>query len=179
MADTFGNRPFGLREVDITPYSSAGVLGTRVDLPASMTLSFRPTKEEKELRGNDVVQEVVTYNKQVEWTLEAGGISLDALAVLTGGTVATAGVTPNATKTITAKGTDSESYFRIRGRAVNSSGASGTQVEILYCKVTSGPEGEFKDGEFYVTRCSGRGIPHPTSSETWKLVEQETAAALA
>jgi hypothetical protein len=179
-ADTFGNRGFGLREIDITPYNGSTLdTANRVVLPVAMTLSFKPTQEEKELRGDDVTVEIVTYNKQVEWSLEAGGVSMDVWTILSGGTLAAAGTTPNATKTLTAKGTDSAKYFRIRGRSVQANGTSGTIVELLYCKVTAGPEGEVKGDEYFMTKCSGKGIPHPTSSEIWKLIEAETAAAFA
>ncbi len=178
MADR--DKPFGLREVDITKYNADGTLGAPVRLNASQTLTFKPKKQTKKLKGDDRTIDQVTYDHEADWSIDNGGIPLDAWAILSGGTVSTTGVSPNEVKTLVKKATDVEPYFRIRGRAVNSNGGlSDTVVTLHYCKATSGPEGELKGEEYFITKCAGEAIGHPDTDEVWSVAQRETAAALA
>lgn len=168
--------PYGLRDVKLTPIASDGSLGTAVDLPVAQTLSFSEAEEFEELRGDDVVVALRGKGPKVEWELEAGGISLEAWAVLTGGTVQDAGSTPNQTKTFTKLVTDSRPYFQIEGRSINDVDGD-THVKIIKCKVTGSLEGEFADGQFFVTSCDGEGIGND-SDELYVITWNETAAAI-
>ena len=174
----YGEKSFGLREVRITPYNSAAVLGTPVALPIAQTLSFRLLNDQKELKGDDQLQEIALYNRRVEASLEKGGISLEAAAIMTGGTVTTSSTTPTEKKELAVTGTNYSQYFRIEGRTVNADGTSGSYAEITYCKAVQF-EGEMKGEEFFVTKCSLLGLPHPTSGRAFALGRQETAAAFA
>ena len=95
--------PFGLREVRLTPYTDAAAttLGSAVKLPNSRTLSFAEVEEFEDLRGDDALQASHGAGAEVEWELEGGGVSFEAVAVMYGGVVQTTGVTPNQIKTIT------------------------------------------------------------------------------
>jgi hypothetical protein len=149
--------PYGLRDVKLTPLNSDGSLGTSVDLPAAQTLSFSESEEFEELRGDDRLIAVHGHGPIVEWDLEAGGISLEAWKVLTGGTLTDTGTTPNQTKSFKKLVTDARPYFRIEGRSVNDVDGD-THVLIYKAKVTDTLEGEFADGSFFVTKCSGQGL---------------------
>src|SRR5688500_1715920 len=105
--------PYGLRDVKLTPINSDGSLGTPVDLPVSQTLSFSEAEEFEELRGDDRLVAVHGQGATVEWELEAGGISLEAWAILTGGELTETGATPNQTKSLLKKTTHARPYFRI------------------------------------------------------------------
>lgn len=149
--------PYGIRDIKLTPINSDGSLGTAVDLPVAQTLSFSETEEFQELRGDDRVVAVHGQGPTVEFDLEAGGISLEAWQVMTGGDLSELGATPNQTKSLTKKTTQSRPYFRIEGQSINDV-AGDTHVVIYKAKITDTLEGEFADGEFFVTSCSGQGI---------------------
>lgn len=171
--------PYGLRDVKVTPIADDGSYGTFVDLPASRTLSWSEDEDFEELRGDDTVIAERGSGPTVSWDLESGGVSMDALAVLNGGTVTETGTTPNIVRTYNKKGTDSKPYFRIDGQAINDNGGD-THVVLYRCKVTGSVEGEFSDGSFLISSCSGRGYADPNNSENvWDLVANETATAIA
>ena len=149
--------PYGLRDIKVTPINADGSLGSAVDLPVAQTLSFSEAEEYQELRGDDRLVAVHGQGPTVEWELEAGGISLEAWQVLTGGTLSEVGATPTQTKSLLKKVTDSRPYFRIEGQAINDV-YGDTHCVIYKAKVTENLEGEFADGEFFVTSCSGQGI---------------------
>lgn len=175
--------PYGLRDVKVTPYTDAAAttLGAAVDLPNARTVSFSDNEEFKDLRGDDAVQASHGSGPDVEWDIESGGLPLDALIVMFGGTIADAGVTPNRTKTYSKASTDSRPYFKMEGQAISDSG--GDLHVILYkCKATGPLGGELKDQEFLLTSGSGRCFP---STETGSLglvydfVQNETVTAIA
>jgi len=171
---TFGTaRPFGIRDIKITNIGGT----TQVDLPAGMKLGFSDKVTNGEMRGDDILAEVVTVRDGIEWSLESGGIPLYAWALMTGTTVALAGVTPNQTNTFQADAGQCFPYFKIYGKAIGPDCAGDVHVLIHKAKLTDPLEGEFGDGEFFVSKCSGVGLDDG-SNGAYEIVENETAAAL-
>lgn len=165
----FGEAPFGLKEVKIVPAT-----GGAVALPAAQRLNFQERILSAELKGDDVIKALVARAEAAEWTLEAGGISLEAYAALTGRTVVTEGVTPAATNTLTGKD-DNFPYVKIYGKALGA-GADDIHCKLFRAKVTA-ISGSFQNGAFYVTSCSGMAIPDEDGN-VFEFVQNETAADL-
>lgn len=174
--------PYGVRDCKLTAYTDAGgsILGnTSVDLPNMQTFSFSETEEFEELRGDDRLIATHGAGAQVEWELEAGGLSLRAWAILTGGEIIEQGTTPNRTVTLRKKGTDSRGYFRVDGQVISDSG--GDVVARVYrCRCNDSIEGEFSDGEFFITSASGVGMPllDDANDLLYDLIQHETKASL-
>ena len=171
MPLTSSTKPFGLRQITLVPLPS----GSAVVLPAAMTLSFKEALTSGELRGNDATVSVVAITDKVEWELEAGGISLEAIKVMTGRTIALTGTTPNQVNTMTIAAGDTMPYFKIYGKIVNDDG-SDVHCLLHKCKLTGGLEGEFKEGEFYIQKCEGVAITNGTKIA--ELVHNETATTV-
>lgn len=174
--------PYGLRDVKITPYTDAGAttLGTPIDLPNSRTLSFSEAEEFTELRGDDKVVTTRGQGASVEWDLEAGGLSFDVLKVLAGGTVVESGVAPNTVRTFTKKVTDSRPFFQIEGQVISDSGGD-VHCVLPRCRVTGNIEGEFSDGNFFLTSGSGVALPSLQTGATdvlYEFVQNETVTAI-
>lgn len=173
--------PYGLRDVKLTPLGADGATpGTPVDLPASQTLSFSETEDFEELRGDDTVQASHGSGPIVEWELESGGISLEAYAVMAGGTVVTTGVAPNTSKRYTKLIGDARPYFKIEGQAINDNG--GDFHGIIYrAKADGSLEGELGDGSFWISSASGRGygsLESATLDRVYDFVHNETQTAI-
>lgn len=169
----FGDKPFGLQDVKLTNIGGT----TQVDLPSAQRLSFMERTINGELRGDDSLVSVVGIAEAVEWELEAGGISLAAYALMTGRTAANAGVTPNATVTLTADAGTHYPYFKIYGKSVGDNGVDDIHVKLFKCKLTE-LSGEFADGEFFVTSCQGVAVDDGTNG-LWEMIQHETATTLA
>lgn len=175
-------QPFGLRDVRLTPLGADGSTpGTPVDLPASRTFSFAETEDFEDFRGDDKLIAQHGSGPTVGWELESGGISLEAYAVVAGGTVTTSGVTPNAKKTYSKTALQQRPYFKAEGQAISDNG--GDFHGLVYkCKATDDIEGEMADGSFWATSLGGVGFPSTESGSTDKLydfVHNETAVAIA
>lgn len=175
--------PFGLRDIKLTPYTdmTATVLaGSSVDLPNARTLSFAEVEEFEDLRGDDSLVASHGSGPNVEWELEGGGVSFEAVAVMYGGAVSTTGVAPNQIKTLRKLVTDQRPYFRIEGQAISDSGGD-LHCLIYRAKATDNLSGEFGDGQFFLTGAAGKGFKNLVAGQTdrvWDFVQNETAVAI-
>jgi hypothetical protein len=174
--------PFGLRDVRITPYTDSGAttLGTGIDLPYGRTFSFTEAEDFEELRGDDMVVTVRGKGPGVDWELEAGGISLEAVAAMYGGTVNTTGTTPNQKKTLQKTTSTARPFFKVEGQAISDSGGD-FHVVLDRCRATDDLEGSMEDGSFWLTGASGRALGSNISGRTgvlYEFVQNETAVAI-
>lgn len=168
----YGDKPFGLRDVKLT--SSDGA--TQVDLPNARVLSFNERIKSGELTGDDKTVAVVAFSDAVEWSLEAGGISLEAYALLTGRTAVEAGSTPNRTLTMEASGgLEVFPYLKIYGKSVGD-GDDDVHVKIFKAKLTQ-IKGQLQEGQFWVSQASGIAIDDAVNG-LYEIVQHETAANL-
>jgi hypothetical protein len=176
--------PFGLRDVKITPYTDATATvlsASRIDLPNSRTFSFAETEDFEELRGDDSLVATHGNGPIVNWELEGGGISLEAVQAMYGGTLSVTGTTPNQIKKLRKLKTDTRPYFRVEGQMISDSGGDFHAV-VWRCKATDDLTGEFADGQFFLTGASGQGlgclIVGADFGVVWDLIQNETATAI-
>lgn len=152
--------PYGIRDVKVYPFTDdeAETTGPGIDLPNMQTLSFTEAEDFSELRGDDKLITMRGNGSHVEWELEAGGLSLEAVKVMYGGVVTESGVAPATSNRFRKKSLDARPFFRIEGQAISDSGGD-VHVIIYRAKATDNLEGEFADGEFFTTGGSGTGFP--------------------
>lgn len=174
-------QPFGLRDVRLTPLSADGVTpSTGVDLPASRTFHFSDEEDFSPFRGDDQLITEHGSGPHLSWTLESGGLSLEAYAVVAGGTVTSTGTTPAVKKTYSKLVTTVRPLFRAEGQAISDNG--GDMHGIAYkCKATDKIEGEMNDGAFWATSLGGSGYGSAEAATVGKLydfIHNETAIAI-
>lgn len=180
MALSVNRLPYGLRDVKVATLDSAGVKGSLVDLPNAQTFEFQEETSTQELRGDDTVVAQRTTVDSVSWTLEAGGISFEAMTVIAGGTVASTGTTPNVKKTWVRMGTDAYPDFYVSGLAMSESG--GSNATIIHRAKATQISGSHTDQEFWVSHAEGTGIATLTAADVgkvWTMQADETALATA
>lgn len=168
---TFGNKVFGLRDVKVTNIGGT----TQKDLPVAQKLKITPKMKSGELEGDDSLVSVVAFITGGEWELEAGGIDLDALAIITGKTLTNAGTAPNATSTLKLSAGDVMPWFKIYGKSMGD-GLDDIHAKLPKAKCTE-LEGEFSEGEFYITSCKGIAVDDGTNGVI-SIVQNETATTL-
>lgn len=169
--------PFGLRDVKVRPLTGE-TAGTSVDLPVARTFSFSEAEDFEELRGDDGVQAVRGLGPSVDWELEGGGISLEAVKTMYGGTITETGTTPNQVKTFRKLDTDARPYFQVEGQAVSDSGGD-FHVLLYRCRATGEFSGELADGAFWLTGASGRAIGRASDRRVYDMIQNETQTAVA
>ena len=177
--------PYGIRDIKVTPYTDANgsILAdgadVTIDLPNARTLSFSEAEDFEELRGDDRVVTTRGKGAQVEWELESGGLSLEAWKVMTGGTIIDSGISPAAQRIFRKKGSQTRPWFRIEGQSISDSGGD-IHCIIYRCRFTDNLEGEFNDGEFFLTSGKGSGLPmlDQTDDILYDFVQNETPIAI-
>lgn len=143
-------------------------------------MSFSEAEDFEELRGDDKVVAIVGKGAGVEWEMEHGGISLSAYKNMSGGTLATTGVTPNAITTYTRKSTDAKPYFKAEGQSISDTGGD-FHVVLYRCRASDKLEGELGDGAFWLTGAGGAALPALLTGKIdvlYEFVVNETAAAI-
>lgn len=171
MPDIARGYMYGLRDIKLT--NLAGTV--QVDLPAARVLSWSETTVSDELRGDDVIVSTVGFVEGIEWSLESGGLSLEALALLTGETVQTSGTTPNRQQKITRTSGKNFPYIKVYGRSLGDDGDAGW-VLLKKVKMTS-LEGNLSNQEFFLTQGSGVGI-QDDNGDLYDIIKLETDAEL-
>ena len=174
--------PYGMRDVKLTKYTDASgttLDTTSVDLPNMQTFSFSEAEEFQELRGDDRVIAIRGQGALVDWEIDAGGISLAAWEILTGGRVILSGLTPNRKWTLRKLSTDARPYFRAEGQAISDSGGD-THIVVYRCRASDTVAGDMADGEFFITNASGQGLPMLVDGFDllYDIVQNETATLI-
>ena len=174
--------PYGMRDIKLTSYTDAigSVLSsTSVDLPYIQTLNFTEAEEYSELRGDDKLITTRGRGSNVNWDLEAGGLSITAWAVFTGGSVIERGLTPNRTIELQKKATTARPWFRIDGKIISDSGGD-VLVRIYRCRANGDITANFANGEFQTSQVTGVGYPllDDTNDLLYSIFRRETAAVI-
>lgn len=168
--------PYGLRDVKLRPLATGDVAGTSLDLPNAQTFSFSEAEDFAELRGDDGLVAVHGKGPAVDWQLESGGISLEAVKTMFGGTITTTGTTPAQSKSYAKNGTDVRPYFQVEGQAISDSGGDFHAL-LFKCRATGELTGSLADGAFWITGSKGKALPNGTG-ELYILTQNETAVAI-
>lgn len=166
-----GEKPYGLNDLKITNLPAT----SQQDLPQAMTLEFTPRFQTGELLGDDKMAAVMSRLIALDWSLSAGGLDLDAAAIMLGYTVASSGSTPNQQDELQLDA-DCMPYFQIYGNALGDDCTDDVHVLIYKAKVTSW-SGKLENGKFLITECSGVAIDDGTHG-VMEFIQHETAAAV-
>jgi len=166
----YGEKPFGIYDIKLT--NIAGT--TQVDLPYAQTMQFTERLVSGELRGDGKTVAVVSEVDALEASLEAGGISLEAYALMTGRTATESGTTPTRTNTLTGSGAERFPYFKIYGKSL-ADGDDDVHIKLFKCKLTNGLEGALGDGEFMMSNVGSIICIDDGSNGVWDIVQNETA----
>ena len=160
---------FGLRQLKLV-----SAAGATVYLPAAQTLTVSPKIQTEEFYAEGVLIASVAVVTSVDWDLAHGGLSLAALAMLTGMATVAAGTTPNQTLQLSIANGAAFPYVTLYGRTRGET--SGDVVIRLARAKLQSLSGRFSDGQFLITSCSGVAALDSTLS-TLDLTQRETAAA--
>jgi hypothetical protein len=176
--------PYGLRQVMLTPFTDAqGTVLSNVSypLPVAMTLGFSETEQFDELRGDDVLVAVHGRGAQVDWSLEAGGISITAWSIVSGAKVIEEGVMGSRITRLRKSGDDQRPYFRIDGRAISDEG--GNFIGRIYkAKANGRLQADLRGGAFQTSRIDGIGMPLTGDQGRWLyefIIHEDADQALA
>jgi hypothetical protein len=178
MALTTIPLPYGCRDIKIYPLTAGVPASTGIDLPNARTLQFAEAEAFTDLRGDDGLRATHGQGPEVDWSLESGGVSFEAVKAMYGGTVTTSGTTPAQSKKFDKLSTDLRPYFQIIGQAISDSGGDFT-ITLYKCKCTGDLTGTMGDGNFWLTGAKGKAVPADSTNMLYTWTQNETATTLA
>lgn len=152
---------YGVRDAKLTQYADAlGMIltDTSVDMPYMQHLNFTEAEEFQELRGDDRLITTRGKGSQVNGDIQAGGLSIPAWAVITGGSIIERGLTPNREIELRKRSTQSRPFWRCDGKIISDSGGD-ILVRIYRCRANGDIQANFADGEFQVSQIAFVGMP--------------------
>lgn len=169
--------PYGMRDIKLRALTGE-VAGTSVDLPVARQMQFAETESFSDLRGDDGIAASHGSGPSVNWQLEGGGVSFEAIKIMYGGTITETGTTPARQKTYSKLGTDVRPYFQAEGQAISDSGGD-FHILLYRCKATGDLSGTAQDGNFWLTGASGNAIPRDSDDALYDFVQNEEATDIA
>lgn len=157
--------------------STALTYDAAVDVPGITALTVNPIFDEKELRGDEKILDHMTKLVAIDWSFENVKISLDALAILEGGTVETDGATPAETHTYTVKDTDQPGYFKLEAKS-DYTDVGDVHVVLFKCKANS-VDVSFIGEDYAKVSVAGKAIGTVNDGKIRDIIFNETAAEIA
>lgn len=177
---SYGELPFGCRDCKIAPWDGATppVDADKVDVPRIRTVELNVTRDSTDLEGDDVKIATHTFAKGLEGSIEAGGLNVNALAVLEGGEVTTV-AGPPAVTTYAVLGDQAEGYFLLEAQMYADDGGD-LHFIAFRVKASNGPNYSFAQGEFALTQCDLSGVFDETVSPSrlYSIVQNTNVTAI-
>ena len=167
----------GINDAKIFPItkddSTSLTYGAAIDVPGIRSLKVTPTFIEKQLKGDETVIDTYAKLEQIDWSIEHGVISLDALAVMVGGAVQAGGTSPKQNQTYSLTKDDLPKYFKLEAK-IDYADVGDVHFVLYKCKCTS--YDVTLQGEEYATiSASGKAIPTMKDGKVKDIIFNETA----
>jgi hypothetical protein len=170
---TYGNVTRGLKDLKVAPYPT----GAAVDVGAAIEATVEDRVDYGELKGDDAIVEIASNIEGATLKFSAGGITPEAVAIITGKVVTESGTTPTQYKTMPTLAARFP-YFRLFGLSLDSL-TGDKHVLVYHCKLTKFASGVLKNGEFQMTDAEGVCTPDPASPyKIYDIIFHETSVAL-
>lgn len=177
MPATAGIEPFSAEDCWIFPFS-AGIPGTGKDAPGFISISASPNSTDTEHRGDNKVLSKGSTLDSIDLECVFGYWDLDAISAMVGGTVATAGTTPNQTRSLTHKTTDQPADCAIVAQTRSKSAdGGGTRLTYPRCQPQGLPDYGFTDQEYQDLTITMSAISN-TTNDIVIVTHYETYTAL-
>jgi hypothetical protein len=171
-------KTYTLTDLKVAPVTG-DTPGTLVDVPGIRSLEVTVSNDATELRGDNSVLAIIDQGNGLEWSMEAGGLDLDALAVILGGEVVTTGTTPASVDTFHLNSDDQRPYFAIVGVQPDDGAGEDLHIVVWKAKATGNFAITAADQEFLTPTIEGRGVGRSDNQRMLSLVHHETAIAAA
>lgn len=168
------SKPFGLHRIWITGYVDTD--GTILDttsyrLPIDRTMAFTENEDSETLDGDDKAAVAIQgKGSTVSGSLEAGGMDLMCLSIISGAQLIESGIEPNVKRTLRKRGSAPRGYWRAEGQAISNGGGDNI-LRVFRCKANGKISFDMKYGTFMVPAIDFLGTPMPgdDADYAWEL----------
>jgi len=155
--------------------------GTLIDVPGIKSVTVSGDINTVELRGDNTLLDANSTLTNLTVEFEYAKLSLDALAVMAGGTVTDTGATVAEIATYRRLGSDTFGYFKFEAKTptAGTDDVTGDGHIVLYKCIMSGfPEIGMAEEDYKTFSVSATAIPRLFDSRWLDVVINETAAVI-
>jgi len=158
--------------------SSSLTYDSAIELPGLQKIEMAPQVTEKTLNSDETVLDYYVKTDYFAWMINSTKISLEALAVLEGGTLTLSGTTPSQIYTYSTNESDSPSYFKLEAKANYTAGDNGDfHLKMYKCKANN-VDIQYLSNDYAIVSATGVAIPTTYDGKIKDYVINETAAAI-
>lgn len=161
------------------PAGGPAVYAASIDVPGIKEVGVTPTFRNQELRGDNQKLDEDSQLTALALTFRHAKLSLDALGVFLGGTVADAGVTPNQSASYDHLGTSTLPYWKFEAQTTGVDIIGGDGHLIFWKCIVSAYELGFAEENYRTFGGGARTMPRLADNKWFRIVENETAVAIA
>lgn len=159
----------------------AATYAASIDAVGVRNISWTPTYNSKELRGDNTVLETDVIPGVITGKLEFAKINMDVLTLLWGATVADSGSTPTQQSVLSLIGGQLPVYWKIEAQCKTTDFATqpGDVHFVLYkCKIVTGPDEIMTDSDYGLQAITFKAVQPRSTDPISKIVFNETAVAV-
>lgn len=162
------------------PGSAGPTYGALIDVPGIKAITLSGTVNKQELRGDNTALEVEVTLTGLSVKADHARLSLDALAVMLGSTVADTGVTPSQRASMGLTRDQRFGYFQLAGKSVSAGHSVGGDEHLVFpkCKLSDFPELGFSEEGFKEYSFTASLTPTAATGKWVDIILNETATAL-
>ena len=176
--DSYGAPQFGLEDVKIAVWNSAGSYGDEVDVPSVQMYGAILKIVSAQLEGDDQITASAARAVGGESRIRFGSVSIAALEVLLGNDSTASGSTPTAQDELRMIGGDNMPYFGICGKALAEEGSGDLHVFLPKVRIMQDVElATLQYGQFAIPELTVAAISD-SSYGIINLIEHETATTV-
>lgn len=171
-------KTYTLTDLKIAPLTG-DVPGSLIDLPGIQSCEITIGNDSTKMRGDNADLAIIDQGNALSFKLQAGGVALNVLPILLGGTTTDTGSTPNVVRSYHLLGSNARPYFFLVGVSPSDDGSQNLHVAVWKAKATGDFAITQQDQEFLVPEISGEAVVRSDSGRLFSMVEYETAAVAA
>lgn len=151
---------------------------TAIDVPGIQKIELAPSVTEKSLKEDEKVLDYYVKTDFIAWSFNSAKISLDVLAILEGGSVATTGTAPNQVNTYSITQASEPKYFKLEAKANYTAGENGDfHLKLYKCKANN-IDILYLANDYAVVSATGVAIATTNNGKLRDYVINETPVAI-
>jgi hypothetical protein len=154
----FGEIPRGLQQFYVKVLTG-DTPGSNIAVPGIRGFNFTVESDSDTLEGDNAVIATVRNPKSLTGSIELGRLNLAGMAAMVGGTVGSAGSTPNVILTLDESSAAGTQYFQAQANTFSQdSSGSGYRVIAKKLLITSGPDESMTVNEWNTPTLDFNGV---------------------
>lgn len=178
MSENYGNYAFGLHDLKLAAWTSAGTFGTSVDAPGAQMMDVTPQFVTGQQIGDDQIVAVASRLIGAEIRIRFASMSLAAMEKIMGVTATSSVSSPNEVKQFKPTIGGKMPYFAASGIASSDDDGGSYNLFVPKAKATAVTIGGTEYGAFKNVEVTAYAVADATY-QAFNIIKQETAVTTA